>query len=116
MHVCWPSSSGYFYQASMISSWRCRHEFAIPAYYGSLPSIKAASHSRSLAFGGKAYYSHRGQLLADETQAKAKAQRTHAKLVCFTGLPSIKTLEGYDFGFANGQPLLPMIRAHCCHA
>lgn len=42
------------------------------------------------------------KLLAEEL--KAKAQRTKATLLKFAGLPSIKTLEEYDFNFASGVP------------
>ena len=42
------------------------------------------------------------KLLAEEL--KAKALRTKATLLKFAGLPSIKTLEEYDFNFASGVP------------
>jgi DNA replication protein DnaC len=42
------------------------------------------------------------KLLAEEL--KAKTQRTKATLLKFAGLPSIKTLEEYDFNFASGVP------------
>lgn len=48
------------------------------------------------------------QLLAEET--RAKAQRTHATLMRLSGLPSIKTLEDYDFSFASGAPKAQMIK------
>ena len=41
-------------------------------------------------------------LLAEEL--RAKVQRTKATLLKFAGLPNIKTLEDYDFGFASGAP------------
>jgi DNA replication protein DnaC len=42
------------------------------------------------------------KILAEEL--KAKTQRTKATLLKFAGLPSIKTLEEYDFNFASGVP------------
>lgn len=42
------------------------------------------------------------RLLAEEL--KAKDCRTRATLLRFAGLPSIKTLEEYDFNFASGTP------------
>lgn len=42
------------------------------------------------------------QLLQEELNAKRS--RTRTTLLNFAGLPSIKTLEGYDFQFASGAP------------
>lgn len=47
------------------------------------------------------------QLLAEEI--KAKTQRTQATLLRFSGLPGIKTLEAYDFGFASGAPKAQLV-------
>lgn len=39
-----------------------------------------------------------------EQELKAKSQRTQATLRRFSGLPTTKTLEDYDFSFASGAP------------
>ena len=39
-----------------------------------------------------------------QVEMEAKAQKTQAALLKFSGLPAIKRFEGYDFKFATGAP------------
>lgn len=67
-----------------------------------MPCQKHGHRLLSTTSARRSYADFIEKLLAEEL--KAKTQRTKATLLKFAGLPTIKTLEEYDFNFASGVP------------